>query len=170
MTRAALIAAALLLSGCATQPYGSGPYDQPYPPSGPYDPGGYPPPPGNYPPPPGMGPDANACPIAGSRNWQAWINAMPGPNAGPKLMLTGTVTVPTGGYRLEFVPHLQVRESYPAQAVATLVVFPPDGPATQALETHDLRWEWPVGQQIGSVTVRCGNQTLATISPVQRAY
>lgn len=85
-------------------------------------------------------------------------------------MITGTVSVPTGGYRLEFVPHLQIRESFPAQAVATLVVFAPDSPATQAVETHDLRWEWPVNQQVGSVTIRCGNQTVATIAPVETAH
>ena len=163
--------AALLLTACATQPYGQDRYGQNYPPAGPYDPSGYPPP-GDYPPPPmgpGMDPAAGACPITSSRDWGAWVDAMPGPDARPKLMITGTVTVPSGGYRLEFVPNLQIRESFPAQAVATLVVFPPQGPATQAIETHDLRWEWPVNQQIGSVTIRCGRDTLATIAPVETA-
>ena len=94
---------------------------------------------------------------------------MPGPNARPKLMVTGTVLVPTGGYQMGFDPYLQLRESYPAQAFATLRVTPPQGPATQAITAHDLRWEWPLDQQIGSVEIRCGADTLATFSPVEVA-
>ena len=95
---------------------------------------------------------------------------MPGPNARPKLMVTGTVLVPTGGYQMDFEPYLQIRESYPAQAFATLRVTPPQGPATQAVTAHDLRWEWPLDQQIGSVEIRCGSDTLATFSPVEVAH
>ena len=170
--------AALFASGCATQPYGDpygqGPYGDPYP-APPTEPS-YPPPPyppGNYPPPgygtPGQPPVPAACPITGSRDWRAWINAMPGPGAQPKLMVTGTVLAQTGGYSFAFEPYLQVRESYPAQAFATLQATAPQGPATQAITAHDLRWEWPVSQEIGSVEIRCGSDTLATIAPVETA-
>lgn len=162
--------AALLLAACATQPvgapYGQGPYGDP---SGPY---GEPYPPSDYPPPPAYSsgpPEPGRCPITASRDWRAWISAMPGPGARPKLMVTGTVLVPTGGHQLSFEPFLQFRESYPAQAFATLRVTPPQGPATQAITTHDLRWEWPVDKQIGSLEIRCGSDTLASISPVETA-
>ena len=177
---AGLIAATLLLAGCATSPYG-----QQYP-QDPYGGGGYPPagypgtdyPPSGYPPagyPPAYGqqpgrPAPGPCPIVGSRDWTAHINAMPGPNAQAKLIVSGTVQAPTGGHSFAFEPYLQIRESYPAQAFATLVVTQPGGPATQAVTTHDLRWEWPVTQEIGSIEIRCGSDTLATISPLQRAY
>lgn len=164
----AIATAALLLAACATQPYGDpygqGPYGDPGGPYGqPYPPAGYPPPAAAEPPAPA------ACPITASRDWRAWINAMPGPNARPKLMVTGTVLVPTGGYQMSFEPYLQIRESHPAQAFATLRVTPPQGPATQAITAHDLRWEWPLDQQIGSVEIRCGSDTLATFSPVEVA-
>ena len=172
---AGALALSLLLVGCATNPYG-----QQYP-QDPYGGGGYPPagypgtdyPPAGYPPAYGQQPGRPApgpCPIAGSRDWTAHINAMPGPNAQAKLIVSGTVQAPTGGHSFAFEPYLQIRESYPAQAFATLVVTQPTGPATQAVTTHDLRWEWPVTQEIGSIEIRCGNQTLATISPLQRAY
>lgn len=174
MKRFATIALVALLAACATQPYGPdrGGWEDPYPlpPAGP----GYPPPPGDYPPPgymPPMEQPAPArCPITTSRDWRAWINAMPGPDARPRLMVTGTVIAPTGGYQMTFEPYLQIRESYPAQAFATLRVTPPQGPATQAITSHNLRWEWPLTQQIGSVEIRCGSDTLATISPVETAH
>ena len=49
---------------------------------------------------------------------------------------------------------------------ASLVLFPPQGPATQALETHDVRWEWPIRQPVAMVTVRCGSRVLAQVAPM----
>jgi len=172
----ASIALAALLTACATQPYGPdrGGWEDPYPlpPAGPGYPAPPPYPPGSMPPnymPPNQQPAPERCPIVASRDWRAWINAMPGPGARPKLMVTGTVTVPSGGHQMSFEPYLQIRKSYPAQAFATLRITPPQGMATQALTSHDLRWEWPLTQQIGSVEIRCGGDTLATISPVETA-
>src|SRR5688572_26176468 len=60
-------------------------------------------------------------------------------------------------------------QGYPAQAFATLRVSPPQQGATQGVVIHDLRGEWPVNQQLGSVEIRCGEETLASISPVATA-
>ena len=161
MTKTILAAAsALLVAGCTT-------YDPPgarYPVGQPYPDPVYGPPPGAYP------PDQASCPITRSGEWNAWVNMMPGPNSRPTLHVTGKVVVPTGGYQIGFDPQLQLRESYPAQAFATLRVNPPTGGATQAVMTHDVRWEWPLSQPIGSLEIHCGSQTLATISPVQTAH
>lgn len=108
------------------------------------------------------------CPVTESSGWTAFVNAMPGPGARPTLIATGKVTVPTGGYRFEW-SGLTVMESDPVQASAELRPIPPDGPATQALETHDLRGEWPVDPPVGSFTLRCGERVLARISPVETA-
>ena len=183
MKRLASIGLAALLTACATQPYGPdrGGWEDPYPlppmpapypapppyPQPPYPPVDYPPP--GYMP-PAQQPEPMRCPITTSRDWRAWVNAMPGPDARPKLMVTGTVVVPTGGYQMGFEPYLQIRESYPAQAFATLRITPPQGMATQAITSHNLRWEWPLSQQVGSVEIRCGGDTLATISPVETAH
>lgn len=117
---------------------------------------------------PAAGP-AGGCPITGSDSWNAWVNAMPGPGARPTLIVTGRVTTPTGGYR----PALQmeqVAESYPVQVFVRLHPNPPAGPATQALVTHDVRGDWSMSTQVGSVTVRCGNAVIAHISPVGTAH
>jgi hypothetical protein len=168
-------ASALLIAGCATygDQYGGDPYGQPQYPVGSPDygygppPGAYPPPPGAYP--PGSPPTGTQCPITRSGEWNAWVNMMPGPGARPTLHVTGKVVVPTGGHQMRFDP-LIVRESFPAQGVARLRVTPPSGPAAQAVMTHDVRWEWPLTQQVGSLEIVCEGETLARITQVQQAH
>lgn len=151
MKQILLAAAALFVAGC--QPVHYGPYPTQPGPQQPHSP---------YP------PQSNACPIVRSSDWAAWVNAMPGPNAQPTLIVTGKVTVPTGGYRFAW-RDLRVMESYPVQVSVELEPIPPAGPATQALVTHDVRGQWPMNPPVGSITIRCGGQTLAVISPVETA-
>lgn len=197
MTRTLAAAALLLLAGCQTYgnpppqgPYGepapyppaNGPYpypgDEPYPGNTPYpptSPGTYPgqpaTPPGAYPGGPYQ-PQPPECPITASRDWTAWVNAMPGPGArGPALVVTGKVVTATGGYQVAFDRSMQIRRGQPPQAFVTLYVAPPEGPAaSQVASTHEVRWEWPLNQPVGSVVVRCGDKTLAEITSIQTAY
>lgn len=110
-----------------------------------------------------------ACDITGASDWAAWVNAMPGPGARPTLIATGKVTVPTGGYRFQW-GELRVMESYPVQVVAELVTIPPNGPATTAAATHEIRGEWPIDPPVGAFTLRCGDMVLARVSPVETAH
>lgn len=142
---------ALALAACGPAPYA------PYPPQSPQQPMS------TYP------PQKADCPIIGSSGWAAWVNAMPGPNAQPSLIVTGRVTVPTGGYRFAW-RDMRVMESYPVQVVVELQPIPPSGPATQALVTHEVRGQWPMSPPVGSLTVTCGGRTLAAISPVETAH
>jgi hypothetical protein len=114
-------------------------------------------------------PPPAACPIVGSSDWNAWVNAMPGPNMQPRLIATGKVTVPTGGYSFRWGDP-RVMESYPIQVSVELIPVPPAGPATQALVTHDVRGEWPMQPPVGSFSVTCGGRVLARVSPVQTAH
>jgi len=109
------------------------------------------------------------CGIIGASDWAAWVNAMPGPNARPTLIVTGKVTVPTGGFRFAW-RDMRVMESYPVQVAAELQAIAPAGPATQAVVTHDIRGEWPIDPPVGSFTVRCGDMVLARIAPVETAH
>jgi hypothetical protein len=138
------ITAVLVLAGCG--PMASAPY----PPQQLYSPG------------------KSGCEIIDSSNWAAWVNAMPGPNARPTLVVTGKVTVPTGGYRFAW-RDMRVMESYPVQVVAEFEAIPPTGGATEAIVTHDVRGEWPMSPPVGSLTISCGGRTLAAISPVETA-
>jgi hypothetical protein len=115
------------------------------------------------------GPVPGPCPIVSSSDWQAWVNAMPGPGSRPKLIATGKVVVPTGGYAFRW-GEPRVMESYPVQVAVELIPIPPAGPATQALETREVRGEWPMSPPVGSFTVTCGGKALARISPVETAH
>ena len=131
-----------------------------------------PPYPAPTPPPDPPGPPAaepRPCPIIASREWAAWVNAMPGPNERPTLIVTGKVDTPTGGYRFAW-RDIRVMESYPVQVAVDLVATPPSGPATQAIVTHDVRGEWPSQQPVGSLTIHCGDKVLARIAPVETAH
>ena len=111
---------------------------------------------------------ANACAITGSSDWSAWVDAMPGPDARPKLVVAGKVTVPTGGYRFEWAD-MRVMESYPVQVAVELRAVAPSGPASQAAVTQEVRNSWPIDPPVGALTVRCGDRVLARIAPVETA-
>lgn len=111
---------------------------------------------------------ADDCPIVRSSDWNAHVDAMPGPNRHPRLIVTGRVTVPTGGYRLDLRMG-PVAESYPVQVTVYLDAVPPTGPATQALETREVRGSWRSEERVGSVTVRCGSEVVARLSNIETA-
>lgn len=108
------------------------------------------------------------CPVIRSSGWQAHVDAMPGPNTNPRLIVSGRVTVPTGGYQVALRMG-QVAESYPVQVTVYLDATPPTGMASQALVTHDVRGNWASEERVGSVTVRCGSRSLARIDNVATA-
>ena len=109
------------------------------------------------------------CPVTGSSDWAAWVNAMPGPDSKPTLIVTGKVTVPSGGYSFEW-NDVRVAESYPVQVSVTLKPIPPSGPATQAVTIENVRGSWPMSDPVGAVTIRCGSQVLTRISPVETVH
>jgi hypothetical protein len=120
--------------------------------------------------PPASQPDEPApdCPIIRSSDWHAHVNAMPGPGDNPRLIVSGKVTVPTGGYKLALRMGA-VAESYPVQVTVHLDAVPPKGMATQALETREVRGSWRSEERVGSVTVRCGARMLAQLSDIETA-
>jgi hypothetical protein len=118
-------------------------------------------------PPPAQGP-SRTCPVIESSNWSAWVDAMPGPMNRPRLVVTGKVTVPTGGWRFAW-RDVRIMESHPVQVSVDLQPIEPTGMVTEALVTHDINFEWPVPPPVGSVTIRCGGRVLAQIAPVDTA-
>lgn len=119
------------------------------------------------PPPEPDGPTSD-CPIVKSSDWGAHVDAMPGPNDNPRLIVSGKVTVPTGGYKLALRMG-QVAESYPVQVTVYLDATPPSGPATQALETREVRGSWRSEERVGSLTIRCGGRVLARLANIETA-
>ena len=117
---------------------------------------------------PDPGPTSD-CPVIRSSDWHAHVDAMPGPNDNPRLIVSGKVTVPTGGYQLTLRMGA-VAESYPVQVTVHLDVVPPKDAATQAVEIREVRGSWRSEQRVGSVTVRCGGRTLARLANIETAH
>lgn len=74
---------------------------------------------------PPEGPPTAICPQ--TRNWTAWINAMPGPGAVPTLIVTGEAEIPAG-MAATLSPGPLDRMMPPGQRF-TLVLAPGSGPA-----------------------------------------
>ena len=51
------------------------------------------------------------CPITSSSDWTAWVNAMPGPNAGPRLIVTGKVVTSDRRLQVAFDRDMQIRRA-----------------------------------------------------------
>jgi hypothetical protein len=116
------------------------------------------------------------CPVLDSRDWSAFVNAMPGPDARPELIVSGTVQLPTAGYSVDLRPGPTEGASPPVQTVE-LVATPPDGPAATALTDMDVRLEMPAHSAPAGapspyrgVRVMCGGSELAFIAPVETAW
>ena len=115
-----------------------------------------------------VGPTAD-CPISSSSDWTAWVNAMPGPQARPTLIVIGKVVVPSGGYRVTLVPGPVMEIHPPIQQVEVRAV-PPAREGPPIVETFEVRAELAALPEYGAVQVRCGSRTLASLSDIVRAH
>jgi hypothetical protein len=121
-------------------------------------------------------PPEDACPVVASRDWSAFVNAMPGPNRRPELIVSGTVTLPSAGYTVTLRPGAADRALPPVQFVE-LVAIPPAGPAATVLTETDVRLSMPAPAvdpggpaAYRGVRVLCGSSELAFIAPVETAW
>ena len=118
----------------------------------------------------------SACPVSDSRDWTAFVNAMPGPDARPELIVSGTVVLPTAGYTVGLRPGPADLSAQPVQTVQ-LVAIPPDGPAATVLSEVDVRLSMPSlavqpgeGAPYRGVQIFCEGAELAFITPVETAW
>jgi hypothetical protein len=117
-----------------------------------------------------------ACPVIESRDWTAFVNAMPGPGARPQLIVSGTVRLPSAGYSVALEPGIADRSARPVQNVE-LVAVPPEGPAATVVTQAEVRLEMAsLAVRPGEpspyrgVRVLCGGEELAFIAPVETAW
>jgi hypothetical protein len=106
------------------------------------------------------------CRIAGSSDWRAEIDTSAG--EGARLLVSGKVTVPSGGFALA-LERSYVEKLDPPRQQVILRATPPEGGATQAVVTGDVTASFPVDDDIGAVSVRCGDKILAVIALPPRA-
>ena len=112
---------------------------------------------------------SSACPIVSSGEWAAHVDVMPGPGSRPTLIVTGTLGVkPAATTVLRLEPY--VLESNPPQRVVTLVAAVPREPTIDLLTRREVRGQWPVTLPIGAVHIRCGGQTLDSLTNIVVAH
>jgi len=114
----------------------------------------------------GDGDTDGACPIIDTRNWEAWIDKMPGPDGGMRLHITGDADMPTPGYTFQWSEGFADR-ALPPGLRFKLTATPPDGIVAQVITTEQVNYsgETPY-REIRAVYVSCGDKKLAEISPV----
>lgn len=109
-------------------------------------------------------PEIPPCPD--TRDWQAFVNAMPGPGARPTLIVTGTVDVP-GGFRPVLDPGPNDRMQPPGQRFTLYLSRDASIPAGPREVRYDLS---PALEQYSSITIGCDGNLVARIAPVETAY
>ena len=106
------------------------------------------------------------CPVISSRNWHAWIDAMPGIDADPILHVTGEVELPTPGYTISWREGPLDRRSPPTQHL-DLVLEAPTGIVVQVLTTETVHYRArALARSYRSIRIGCGSQPLAIIDDV----
>lgn len=112
-------------------------------------------------------PDAtvNPCPAIASRNWSAWLSAMPG-GGDVRLTISGEVDLPTPGFKVSWTEGPADRAMPPSQRFS-LALTPPEGMVAQVITPTTVKYEgkatYPAYR---SIIVRCGNKVLATIADI----
>ena len=82
-------------------------------------------------------------------------------------MVSGRVSVPTGGYRVALEPGPVQRLEPPVQQVILRTTPPAEG-ATQAIVTHDVQGVFERVEGVERVAVRCGDGIVALIPTIER--
>lgn len=106
------------------------------------------------------------CPVLDSRNWHAWVDVMPGEDAGATLHVTGEIDLPTAGYDVSLTEGAADRSAVPTQRLI-LTATPFEGMVAQVVTTTAVRYDGPaIARQYRSVIVMCGGAPLAEMPDV----
>lgn len=118
---------------------------------------------------PESSPAEAGCSVLESRDWAAWVNRMPGPDA-PTVHVTGKVDVNTSGYTFEWEQGPLDRSATPT-LILKLIPVPPTDMAMQVISTEEVHYTGAVqAAKYGGVLITCGDETLAQIDDVPDAF
>ncbi|MEM9784290.1 MAG: hypothetical protein AAF899_17665 [Pseudomonadota bacterium] len=115
---------------------------------------------------PGDAATPTSCPVLASDDWQAELLLEGNDPAALRLVVTGTVTLPTPGHAIDWTMGPLDRRQPPALRLA-LTATPHDGLVAQVLTNETVRFEGasPV-PAYRAVIVTCGESVLAEIPDV----
>jgi hypothetical protein len=109
-------------------------------------------------------PPAPTCP-AETKEWSAFINAMPGPDAQPTLIVTGSALVPAGT-TATLTAGPTDRAMPPSQRIVLALASSPDAAGGWQQLRAEIK---PALPQYRSVIVGCDGNAVATITDIQIA-
>lgn len=110
-----------------------------------------------------------SCDILDSRDWEAWLDVMPGIDPSPTIHVVGKVDVRTGGYTFEWQEGPLDRSAMPALRLR-LIPVKPDDMALQAITTEEVHYAAPATASYSRVLVACGGETIAEIDEITEAH
>jgi len=114
--------------------------------------------------------EPEACAVLDSRNWEAWINRMPGPGAVAMVHVAGKVDMRSGGYTFRWEEGPMDRSAVPVLRLK-LVPRAPDGMATMAITTEAVAYQAPaLSGGYRRVVIGCGGTTLGEITEIMDVY
>lgn len=107
----------------------------------------------------------SGCDILDDQNWHAEVASKDGQRA---LVVTGEVTVKTGGYTVSLNPGALEKTAPPSQHF-DLTVVPPTGEVTDALETHPVEGSAvPAERRYLAAVIDCGGKEIERITQIDR--
>ena len=119
---------------------------------------------------PASTPAPSACAVLDSRDWEAWIDRMPGPSAVPTLHVIGKIDLPNAGYSVTVRDGPADRSATPTQQII-LETTQRSGMHAQVVTTADVAYQGPaIAQTYRSILVMCGGRQLAEIGDVPGAH
>lgn len=118
---------------------------------------------------PEAAPMEETCDILDSRDWEAWLDVMPGVDPAPTIHVVGKVDVRTSGYTFEWREGPLDRSAMPALRL-NLIPVKPDDMALQAIMTEEVHYSAPATVTYSRVLVACGGETIAEIDEITEAH
>lgn len=109
------------------------------------------------------------CPVSDTRDWSAWVDNLPGPDAKPMLRVAGQVKLPKPGFNESWTVGMADRSAIPTQHLM-LELTEPDGMVIQVETWRQVSFSTPaIAENYKSVIVKCGEEVLAEIANVMDA-
>lgn len=105
------------------------------------------------------------CPFRGTKEWKAWVNAMPGPGAQRTLIIVGQVDVGSDGYAGKLSMGALDKSMPPTQHVALDLVEKSGAKAGW----QEVRIDHRPAASYKAVTIDCHGQEVGHVEPVTEA-
>lgn len=106
------------------------------------------------------------CPATETRDWSAWVNTFPGPDAKPMLHVAGQVKLPKPGYTESWTVGMADRSAVPMQQLI-LELSEPEGMVAQVETWRQVSFATPaIAETYKSVVIKCGGDLLIEITEI----